>query len=192
MAFRLSGRVLQQVVKKSTGLTGLDVVPNAREVLVKLYEKTLKDVQVRAPAGGRGRACLQRVAGGSRQRAMWWRAGQRGWRRARHASPRGFASHTAHLRRPARASAQIMPAEVPYRKAVEAFTTFRMNVVKENADVSWGASAKAQRESVALKLPALIATRPALSRPPQPPAHPARARRWPRSSASSGAGRWSS
>lgn len=46
MAFRLSSRLLSAaVVKKTTGITGLDVVPNAREVLVKLYEKTLKDVQ---------------------------------------------------------------------------------------------------------------------------------------------------
>lgn len=49
MAFRLSAKLLQAAaVKRTTGLTGLDVVPNARQVLVKLYEKTLKDIQVRA------------------------------------------------------------------------------------------------------------------------------------------------
>jgi len=34
----------------STGLVGLDVVPNAREVLAKLYARTLEDVKV-IPAG---------------------------------------------------------------------------------------------------------------------------------------------
>jgi NADH dehydrogenase (ubiquinone) 1 alpha subcomplex subunit 5 len=33
-------------VKLTTGITGLDVIPNAREVLIRLYEKTLTDVQV--------------------------------------------------------------------------------------------------------------------------------------------------
>lgn len=33
-------------VKKTTGLVGLDVVPDARNVLIKLYEKTLRDVKV--------------------------------------------------------------------------------------------------------------------------------------------------
>ena len=32
--------------KKTTGITGLAVVPNAREVLLKLYTKTLRDVTV--------------------------------------------------------------------------------------------------------------------------------------------------
>jgi NADH dehydrogenase (ubiquinone) 1 alpha subcomplex subunit 5 len=44
-------RVLRTVAvtqkqKLTTGITGLDVVPNAREVLIRLYEKTLADVQV--------------------------------------------------------------------------------------------------------------------------------------------------
>jgi hypothetical protein len=34
-------------VKKTTGIVGLDVVPDARAVLIKLYEKTLGDVKVR-------------------------------------------------------------------------------------------------------------------------------------------------
>ena len=36
-------------VKLTTGITGLDVIPNAREVLIRLYEKTLVDVAVMAP-----------------------------------------------------------------------------------------------------------------------------------------------
>jgi hypothetical protein len=35
-----------QPVKLTTGITGLDVIPNAREVLIRLYEKTLSDVQI--------------------------------------------------------------------------------------------------------------------------------------------------
>jgi hypothetical protein len=33
-------------VKRTTGVVGLPVEPRAREVLVALYEKTLKDIQV--------------------------------------------------------------------------------------------------------------------------------------------------
>ena len=33
-------------VKETTGYVGLRVVPNAREVLIALYEKQLRDVQV--------------------------------------------------------------------------------------------------------------------------------------------------
>ena len=32
-------------VKASTGIVGLEVVPNAREVLIGLYSKTLKEIQ---------------------------------------------------------------------------------------------------------------------------------------------------
>lgn len=32
-------------VKQTTGIVGLDVVPNAREVLIELYSKTLKEIQ---------------------------------------------------------------------------------------------------------------------------------------------------
>ncbi|RWW62256.1 hypothetical protein BHE74_00030622 [Ensete ventricosum] len=32
-------------VKETTGIVGLDVVPNAREVLVSLYSRTLKEIQ---------------------------------------------------------------------------------------------------------------------------------------------------
>lgn len=33
-------------LKRTTGIVGLDVVPNAREVLIKLYQKTLRDLQI--------------------------------------------------------------------------------------------------------------------------------------------------
>ncbi len=33
-------------VKGTTGIVGLDVVPNAKEVLTKLYEKTLSDIKI--------------------------------------------------------------------------------------------------------------------------------------------------
>eukprot|EP00271_Cylindrocystis_brebissonii_P013313 TRINITY_DN33055_c0_g1_i1.p1 TRINITY_DN33055_c0_g1~~TRINITY_DN33055_c0_g1_i1.p1 ORF type:complete len:144 (+),score=31.22 TRINITY_DN33055_c0_g1_i1:210-641(+) len=42
---RFAGPLLASV-KESTGLVGLDVVPNAREVLIQLYNDTLKAVQV--------------------------------------------------------------------------------------------------------------------------------------------------
>ena len=32
-------------VKETTGIVGLEVVPNAREVLISLYTKTLKEIQ---------------------------------------------------------------------------------------------------------------------------------------------------
>lgn len=32
-------------VKETTGIVGLEVVPNAREVLISLYSKTLKEIQ---------------------------------------------------------------------------------------------------------------------------------------------------
>ena len=40
---RFAGPLLASV-KESTGLVGLDVVPNAREVLISLYQQTLKAV----------------------------------------------------------------------------------------------------------------------------------------------------
>lgn len=40
---RFAGPLLAKV-KESTGLVGLEVVPNAREVLISLYNQTLKDV----------------------------------------------------------------------------------------------------------------------------------------------------
>lgn len=45
MFLRAIGRPLLAKVKQTTGIVGLDVVPNAREVLIELYTKTLKEVQ---------------------------------------------------------------------------------------------------------------------------------------------------
>lgn len=39
-------------VKQTTGIVGLDVVPNAREVLINLYNKTLKEIQAVPPDEG--------------------------------------------------------------------------------------------------------------------------------------------
>lgn len=50
-------RAFSSIVKKNTGIVGLDVVPDARAVLLKLYEKTLGDIKVRPlrpPAGDVG------------------------------------------------------------------------------------------------------------------------------------------
>lgn len=46
--FRLTSVLRQSVqhVKKTTGIVGLDVVPNAKEVLTRLYEKTLSDIKI--------------------------------------------------------------------------------------------------------------------------------------------------
>ncbi|KAH7281291.1 hypothetical protein KP509_36G039500 [Ceratopteris richardii] len=41
---RFAGPLLGKV-KESTGLVGLEVVPNAREVLIKLYKETLESVE---------------------------------------------------------------------------------------------------------------------------------------------------
>ncbi|OVA02113.1 ETC complex I subunit [Macleaya cordata] len=41
---RFAGPLLAKV-KQTTGIVGLDVVPNAREVLISLYTKTLKEIQ---------------------------------------------------------------------------------------------------------------------------------------------------
>lgn len=46
MFLRVIGRPLMAKVKQTTGIVGLDVVPNAREVLINLYTKTLKEIQV--------------------------------------------------------------------------------------------------------------------------------------------------
>ena len=46
-ALRATRALLAPAVKRTTGIVGLDVVPNAREVLTKLYEKTLNDVKAR-------------------------------------------------------------------------------------------------------------------------------------------------
>ncbi|KAL2897283.1 putative NADH dehydrogenase [ubiquinone] 1 alpha subcomplex subunit 5 mitochondrial [Bienertia sinuspersici] len=45
MFVRRLARPLMAKVKETTGIVGLDVVPNAREVLISLYSKTLKEIQ---------------------------------------------------------------------------------------------------------------------------------------------------
>lgn len=46
MAFRVT-RVALQYAKKSTGIVGLPVEPNARQVLVQLYTRILESLKVR-------------------------------------------------------------------------------------------------------------------------------------------------
>ncbi|XP_058181981.1 probable NADH dehydrogenase [ubiquinone] 1 alpha subcomplex subunit 5, mitochondrial [Rhododendron vialii] len=45
MFVRMVARPLMVKVKETTGIVGLEVVPNAREVLISLYGKTLKEIQ---------------------------------------------------------------------------------------------------------------------------------------------------
>ncbi|KAI8029288.1 hypothetical protein LOK49_LG01G01565 [Camellia lanceoleosa] len=45
MFLRMVARPLMAKVKETTGIVGLEVVPNAREVLISLYSKTLKEIQ---------------------------------------------------------------------------------------------------------------------------------------------------
>nr|VDD31801.1 unnamed protein product [Brassica oleracea] len=45
MFLRSIGRPLLAKVKQTTGIVGLDVVSNARAVLIDLYTKTLKEIQ---------------------------------------------------------------------------------------------------------------------------------------------------
>ena len=45
MFLRAIARPLMAKVKQTTGIVGLEVVPNAREVLINLYNKTLKEIQ---------------------------------------------------------------------------------------------------------------------------------------------------
>ncbi|KAL5727177.1 hypothetical protein ACHQM5_000401 [Ranunculus cassubicifolius] len=45
MFLRRVGLPLLSKIKETTGIVGLEVVPNAREVLISLYNKTLKEIQ---------------------------------------------------------------------------------------------------------------------------------------------------
>lgn len=45
MFLRRFGPLLASASKGSTGIVGLDVVPNAREVLISLYQQTLQAVK---------------------------------------------------------------------------------------------------------------------------------------------------
>ncbi|GJU54018.1 probable NADH dehydrogenase [ubiquinone] 1 alpha subcomplex subunit 5, mitochondrial [Tanacetum coccineum] len=42
---RPSSMMMMSKLKETTGIVGLDVVPNAREVLIGLYNKTLTEIQ---------------------------------------------------------------------------------------------------------------------------------------------------
>ena len=47
MSFRMFvSRVLCTTLKRTTGLVGVPVIPNARSVLIELYDKTLENVKV--------------------------------------------------------------------------------------------------------------------------------------------------
>jgi hypothetical protein len=115
---RATRMLLSPIAKKSTGIVGLDVVPNAREVLVQLYEKTLSDIKVRGSACHRG----ERMRGGT----------SLAHRPCARASSR---AHLSHPRSTAARPLQIIPEAVEYRKAVEKFTSYRLNVVKTTLEV---------------------------------------------------------
>ena len=44
-------KALLATVKRTTGMVGLPVIPNARAVLTELYDKTLENIQVSPPFG---------------------------------------------------------------------------------------------------------------------------------------------
>ncbi|CAL1371094.1 unnamed protein product [Linum trigynum] len=52
MFLRAISRPLMAKVKQTTGIVGLDVVPNAKEVLISLYSKTLNEIQAVPPDEG--------------------------------------------------------------------------------------------------------------------------------------------
>jgi NADH dehydrogenase (ubiquinone) 1 alpha subcomplex subunit 5 len=57
---RFVGPLLSSV-KESTGLVGLDVVPNAREVLIGLYNETLKVVKDQIPERAEYRRSVEQI-----------------------------------------------------------------------------------------------------------------------------------
>lgn len=117
------------LTKKTTGIVGLDVVPDAKAVLVRLYEKTLNDIR-------------------------------------------------------------IIPSGVPYRVDVEAFTKYRLDVVRKHEDVRRQAAFKPAAGTAAKRgehglLPSVSIARPGFNSPhrlslpghpldPLPPSRPAR------------------
>lgn len=125
---RASQVLLAPFVKKTTGLVGLAVVPNAREVLVRLYEKTLNDVKVR-------RYSMSSMPPSSSLELLAHLSFFLPWARC-SAIP---ISHIANWNA-IRAGLQIIPETAEYRKAVEKFTNYRLDVVKQNEDVSDPAS----------------------------------------------------
>lgn len=50
------------IIKKSTGIVGLDVEPRAQEVLIELYTKTLRDVKELIPEGNGYRQAVEQLA----------------------------------------------------------------------------------------------------------------------------------
>jgi len=50
------------LIKKSTGIVGLDVEPRAQEVLIELYTKTLRDVKELIPEGNGYRQAVEQLA----------------------------------------------------------------------------------------------------------------------------------
>jgi len=50
------------LIKKSTGIVGLDVEPRAQEVLIELYTKTLRDVKELIPDGNGYRQAVEQLA----------------------------------------------------------------------------------------------------------------------------------
>ncbi|GAQ81908.1 NADH-ubiquinone oxidoreductase 1 alpha subcomplex subunit 5 [Klebsormidium nitens] len=57
---RFTGPLLS-AAKESTGIVGLDVVPNAREVLIGLYDQTLKVVKDQIPEQAEYRRSVERI-----------------------------------------------------------------------------------------------------------------------------------
>ncbi|KAK1268976.1 hypothetical protein QJS04_geneDACA006961 [Acorus gramineus] len=55
---RRTGAALLGRVKETTGIVGLDVVPNAREVLISLYDKTLHEIKA-VPEGENYRKAVE-------------------------------------------------------------------------------------------------------------------------------------
>ena len=61
-SFSTSSSSPPALVKKSTGIVGLDVEPRAQEVLIELYTKTLRDVKELIPEGNGYRQAVEQLA----------------------------------------------------------------------------------------------------------------------------------
>lgn len=100
-------------VKESTGIVGLRVVPNAREVLIALYEKMLRDVQVCVSSS---LPCPDHAA------AL-----------ARLSDVECTHSLTLHTNKPC--IMQIIPSHVQYRQAIEQLAARNLDILHENTEV---------------------------------------------------------
>jgi len=58
-----SGAASAAVVKRTTGVVGLDVEPGARELLIALYSKTLRDVRTLLPENAAYRKTVEQMTG---------------------------------------------------------------------------------------------------------------------------------